>query len=172
MLRIAIAAALSGSLLAMAQVPVLAQPAAVHALASLGWLHGEWHGKVDFIGRPATGHLIVRPALNSSATELVYTAVIAASGDKPAFRFEGRGTYRVRPDGSVTGVWADSFGNFHKLKGRAKDGELRVNWGDAMSEVGHSSYVLGQDGTLTVTDSAFVQGKVQIFGTSAYRKEN
>lgn len=169
MLRIAIAAALAASLLVAAPIPLAAQQAA--APASLGWFHGEWAGTVDFIGRPAISQLTVRPALNGSATELVYTADVAASEERPAFRFEGRGTYRVKPDGSVTGVWADSFGNFHKLKGKTKAGELRVTWGEAMGEVGHSSYVLSVDGTLTVTDSAFVQGAVQVFGKSTYRRK-
>lgn len=170
MYKLAVAAALAGTLLVGAPAALSAQQAAAPDPASLAWLHGEWVGTVDFIGRPAKGQLVVRPALNGSATDLVYTADVAATADKPSFRFEGRGTYRVKPDGSVTGVWADSFGNFHKLKGQTKDGALRVTWGDAMSEVGHSSYLLSVDGELTVTDSAFVKGAVQIFGKSSYRR--
>jgi hypothetical protein len=102
---------------------------------------------------------------------LSFTADVTATAERPAFRFEGQGTYRVKPDGSVSGLWADSFGNFHPLRGRTKPGELRVTWGDGRSEVGHSSYVLGADGVLTVTDSAFVQGAVRVFGTGNYRRK-
>jgi hypothetical protein len=169
MFRNALAAVLAVPALFAAPAPLIAQHAP--APVNLNWFHGEWAGTVDFIGRPATGRLTVHPALSGSATELLYIADVAASGGKPAFRFEGRGTYLIKPDGNVTGVWADSFGNFHTLKGRTTEGELRVTWGDAMTEVGHSSYELSADGTLTVIDSAFVQGKVQVFGRSSYRRK-
>jgi hypothetical protein len=168
MLRIALAAALAGSAIVAIPVAVRAQQAAVPA--SLTWFHGEWQGESDFIGRPAKASIVVQPTLNGTATSLVYTADVAASGDRPAFRFQGQGTYRIQADGRVTGVWADSYGNFHQLKGRAKNGELRVNWGDARSEVGHSSYIVSADGVLTVIDSAFVQGEVNVFGRATYRK--
>ncbi|WP_088307131.1 hypothetical protein [Novosphingobium sp. B 225] len=164
------AALLGAAVIAPLPVPIHAQQAPVQA--SLGWFNGEWEGDIDFIGRPAKGKLVVRPGLVGSATVLTFTADVAPLGDRPAFRFEGQGTYRIKPDGSVVGLWADSYGNFHELKGRTKPGELRVTWGDALSEVGHSSYVLATDGVLTVTDSAFVNGTVQIFGKAAYRKKS
>jgi hypothetical protein len=170
MLRLALAAALAGASVVSAQSPVRAD-AVAPTPASLNWFHGEWEGDVDFIGSLAKGHLVVRPGLVGTATELTFTADVSATEKRPAFRFEGKGTYRVKPDGTVTGLWADSLGNFHELKGKTKDGALRVTWGDARSEVGHSSYVLGADGVLTVTDSAFVQGAVQVFGTGKYRKK-
>jgi hypothetical protein len=169
MLRIALAAALASSALAVALLPAQAQQTTLPA--SLAWFHGEWEGEVDFIGSPGKAWLVVRPGLAGTATILSFTAEVAASGDRPAFRFEGQGTYRVKPDGSVTGLWADSFGNFHELKGRTKAGELHVTWGDALSEVGHSSYALSPDGVLTVTDSAFVQGAVRVFGAARYRRK-
>ncbi len=170
MFRIALAAALVGSVPVAAQTPASDQQAL--APASLAWFIGEWEGEVDFIGSPAKGRLVIRPGLAGSATILSFTADVAASAKRPALRFEAQGTYRVKPDGSVLGLWADSFGNFHELKGKTKDGELRVTWGNARSEVGHSSYVLGKDGVLTVTDSAFVSGEVRVFGTGRYRKKS
>lgn len=152
-------------------LPPLQAEQAVPA-ASLDWFQGEWHGDVDFIGAPAKGTLQVRPGLAGSATVMTFTADVSAKGNRPAFRFEGQGTYRIKPDGSVTGLWADSYGNFHQLKGRVKPGELRVNWGDARSEMGHSSYVLGADGVLTVTDSAVINGAMQVFGKGSYRRKN
>jgi hypothetical protein len=140
------------------------------APAGLAWFHGEWIGDVDFIGRPAKGRLVIGPGLSGTATVMAFSADVSASGERPAFRFEAQGTYRLQPDGRVTGLWADSYGNFHALKGRTKPGELRVNWGDARSEVGHSSYVLGPDGVLTVTDAALVQGEMKVFGTASYRR--
>jgi hypothetical protein len=156
--------------LALPATPAPSQAQQAPAPASLGWFQGEWEGDVDFIGRPAKGKLVVRPGLAGSATVMTFTAQVSAVGDKPAFTFEGHGTYRIKPDGSVSGLWADSYGNFHHLKGRAKPGELRVNWGDARSELGHSSYVLGADGVLTVTDSALIQGQMQVFGKGTYRR--
>lgn len=169
MIRFALAAAVMSAGLLAPPAPTQAQAPA--AAASLEWFHGEWDGTLDFIGRPATGKLVVRPALSGTATEMVFTADVAATGDKSAFRFEGKGLYRVKPDGKVTGAWSDSYGNFHLLKGKAKAGELRVNWGDAMSEIGHSSYVLSADGKLTVTDGALSNGVFQVFGTGTYRRK-
>lgn len=163
------AAALGTAALIPLSQPLHSQQAP--APASLDWFQGEWHGDVDFIGTPAKGTLQVRSGLAGSATVMTFTADVTAKGNRPAFRFEGQGTYRIKPDGSVTGLWADSYGNFHQLKGRVKPGELRVNWGDARSEMGHSSYVLGADGVLTVTDSAMVNGAVQVFGKATYRKK-
>lgn len=151
--------------------PALPAQQAAPAPASLDWFQGEWYGDVDFIGTPAKGTLLVRPGLAGSATVMTFTADVSAKGNRPAFRFEGQGTYRIKPDGSVTGLWADSYGNFHQLKGRVKLGELRVNWGDARSEMGHSSYVQGADGVLTVTDSAMINGAVQTFGKATYRRK-
>lgn len=172
MLRIAFAAALAGTILTSPQAPLQAKQPAAAAPAILAWFQGQWEGDVDFIDRQGRGRLLVQPGLGGTATTLDFTADVAAAGDRPAFRFEARGTYRVDENGRVTGIWADSFGNFHALKGQAKDGEFRVTWGDARSEIGHSSYVLSPDGVLTVTDSAFVQGAVRVFGTGKYRKKN
>jgi hypothetical protein len=168
MLRIALAAVLAGSAPLAAQAPAPDQQSP--APASLGWFHGEWEGDAIFLGRPAKVRLLVRPALDGTATALAYTADVAAEGTRPAVHLESQGTYRVKADGSVSGQWADSFGNFHALAGRAKSGELRVTWGDARSEVGHSSYVLSTDGVLTVTDSAFTQGAVRVFASAKYRR--
>lgn len=170
MLRILLAAALAGSAPLAAQNSAPSQQAP--ALGSLGWFHGEWEGDGIFLGRPAKVRLLVRPALDGTATALAYRVDRAAEGSRPALHFEGQGTYRIQPDGRVAGQWADSFGNFHTLAGRGKAGELRVTWGDARSEVGHSSYVLATNGVLTVTDSAFVSGEVLVFATATYRRKS
>ncbi|HEX4847322.1 MAG TPA: hypothetical protein VFV30_04210 [Novosphingobium sp.] len=158
--------------LALALAAGLLAPASVAspAPASLNWLHGAWTGQSEFLGRPAAVQLDVGPALQGTATALVYRVDAAASEGRPALRFEGRGTYRVAPDGTVTGQWADSGGNLHPLSGRTTEGELQVNWGDVRSEMGHSRYSLGPDGVLTVTDSVYSRGTVRVFARASYRR--
>jgi hypothetical protein len=146
-----------------------AQPAA--AGESLTWLHGNWKGDATLFGQPATVRLSAGPVLRGTATALTYSAEIPAKGDQPEFRFEGRGTYRAKPDGQVSGQWNDSQGNFHPLAGRVKGTALTVTWGEPRTEVGHSSYVLDGEGMLTVTDSEIGGGKLRTFGVGKYRRE-
>jgi len=146
-----------------------AEPAA--AAESLAWMNGNWNGEATLFGRPAKVTLSVGPVLRGTATALTYTAEIPAAQNQPAFNFEGRGTYRVKPEGKVVGQWNDSQGNFHPLAGRVKGTALTVTWGEPRTEVGHSSYVLDGEGTLTVTDSEFGSGQLRTFGQGKYRKE-
>lgn len=148
--------------------PALAQHQA--GAASLDWLHGEWKGTATIFGRPATVGLSVAPALMGTATALTYRATVAAGGGQPEFRFEGRGTYRVASDGMVTGNWSDSQGNFHPLAGRVAGTTLSVTWGEPRTEVGHSTYTLGSDGTLSVADAEISRGNWRIFSTQSYTR--
>jgi hypothetical protein len=170
------------TLLAATLLPIAAtmvQPATLKAqpgqsserAANLDWMHGNWSGEATLFGRPAKVRLSVSTTLRGTATALTYTADIPAGQGQPAFHFEGRGTYRVRPDGKVVGQWNDSQGNFHPLAGRINGTTLTVTWGEPRTEVGHSSYVLDAGGTLTVTDSEVGSGQLRTFGLGKYRKE-
>jgi hypothetical protein len=153
---------------------VLAAPAAAQTLAeapSLGWIHGEWDGTATIFGRPATVSLSVTPVLMGGATALTYRVQMPASATQPEFRFEGRGTYRVAKDGRVVGQWNDSQGNFHSLAGRVTGTSMAVTWGEPRTEVGHSTYALAADGTLSVTDAEFGRGQLRVFSTQSYRKK-
>lgn len=66
--------------------------------------------------------------------------------------FEGVGTYRIAPDGSVDGVWADSNGNIHLLDGTWNGTHLRIKWGTPATEQGRSDYQVLEDGGLSVQD--------------------
>lgn len=152
----------------------LAAPVAAQAPAekpSLGWFQGEWKGTATIFGRSATVSMSVAPALLGRATALTYRAEIPASGAQPEFRFEGRGTYIVAADGKVSGQWNDSQGNFHPLAGRVTGRSLAVTWGEPRTEVGHSSYVLGDDGKLTVTDAEMGRGALRVFATGTYTRQ-
>jgi hypothetical protein len=154
---------------------LLAAPAAIAeappATASLDWFEGEWHGTGTLSGRPTTVSLKVSPLFDGKAVASEYHAESPAEGDRPALRFEGRGTYRIGPDGKVTGSWSDSFGNVHPLAGRISGTSLSVNWGEPRSELGFSSYVLGADGTLTVTDGTYNRGEAKVFARASYRRK-
>lgn len=137
---------------------------------SLEWFHGNWRGEGILLGRPAQVSLTVGPTLLGRATALSYSADIAALGDQPGFKFEGRGTYRLLPDGRVIGNWSDSQGNFHPLAGRVEGQAMSVTWGEPRTEVGHSRYALEPDGTLRVTDSEENRGEMRVFATATYRR--
>lgn len=163
--------ALAIAALPLAALLALSASHAAEPAASLSWFHGTWKGEATLFGRPANVRLSVVETLRGTATALTYTAEIPAAQGQPAFNFEGRGTYRVKPDGKIVGQWNDSQGNFHPLAGKVKGTELTVTWGEPRTEVGHSSYVLGADGVLTVTDSEIGSGKMRTFGVGKYRKE-
>lgn len=165
---------LTATLLPLAAILALPSSQAAEPAAkaeSLTWLHGSWSGEATLFGRPAKVAMKVAPVLRETATALTYTAEIAPSQGQPAFLFEGRGTYRIKPDGQVVGQWNDSQGNFHPLAGRVRGTALTVTWGEPRTEVGYSSYVLDADGVLTVTDNELGSGKVRTFGVGKYRKE-
>lgn len=164
---------MSGTLTRFAAIALTAS--ATLALAqdtapSLDWFHGSWRGEGVLLGRPAQVSLAVGPVLLGRATALSYSADIAAAGDQPGFRFEGRGTYRLTPDGKVVGNWSDSMGNFHPLAGRVEGQSMSVTWGEPRTEVGHSRYALEADGTLRVTDSEESRGEMRVFATATYRR--
>jgi hypothetical protein len=145
-LGLALAAPLAASAQAPAQSP--------GAEAGLEWFHGEWAGTATIFGRPAKVSMSIAPALNSTATALIYRAEIEPSTTAPAFRFEGRGVYRIGKDGKAVGHWADSQGNFHPLHGRIAGRTFTVIWGEPRTELGRSTYTLGDDRMLRVTDAS------------------
>lgn len=166
---LALAAAL-GSLPGAANQPapaIAAQPA-----PGLAWLHGEWEGEGIMLGQSTKVRLKVEPDLLGTATAVRYRADIPASATQPGFQFEGRGTYRVAKDGKVTGQWSDSQGNFHPLAGQVKGTALTVDWGEPRTEIGQSSYVLGPDGILTVTDSDLRPSGLVQFAKATYRRKS
>lgn len=153
-----------------ALLALTALPAATPASPDLAWLHGQWQGEGQLLGRAGTFSIKSGPVLAGTASAIDYVASIQAGDGKPAMRFEGRGTYRLSPDGKVRGQWSDSGGNFHPLAGQVRATSMHVTWGEPRTELGQSSYVLESDGTLTVTDSAIMQGEVRTFAAVRYRK--
>jgi hypothetical protein len=137
---------------------------------SLDWLHGEWRGEGTLQGRPGKVSLSVGPVLDQSATALSYAVEIAKTDTAPAFRFEGRGTYRVAADGKVMGQWSDSFGNFHPLSGKVSGQKLIVTWGEPRTEVGQSSYELDAAGQLRTGDWVLTSGALKPFAEARYRR--
>lgn len=147
------------------------QKTATPSATELAWLHGNWEGQGTLLGKPATANLSIGLVLNGTATGLSYRALVSSNDVRPKFEFEGRGTYRVTDLGRVTGQWSDSAGNFHPLAGKVSGHDLQIQWGEARTELGHSSYTLGQDGTLTVVDSVFSKGAVREFARFSYRRK-
>jgi hypothetical protein len=162
MKRAAFAAALALPLTAATPEPV-----------SLAWLHGEWAGNGQMFGRKSEVTIVAAPALGGSATELRYVAQVAASGEAPAFRFEGQGIYRVNAKGKVEGRWSDSNGSFHPVGGRVNGRRMETLWGQTTTEIGRSSYTLDDAGQFAVSDAVLTpDGTWRIFATATYRRGN
>lgn len=162
MIRFAAAAALAVAPVA-AQAPV--------ETPSLVWIHGEWAGAGMMFGRPSEVTISAEPALEGQATAMVYKARVPATEGKPEIRFEGRAIFRTGKGGKVAGRWSDSAGNFHAIGGWSEPRALTTHWGDAATEIGRSTYRLGDDGSLKIADySLRPDGSWREFASATYRK--
>lgn len=143
----AVAAAL---LLSGAAPPPADAPAAASGQASeMAWLLGRWQGPGQFLGRPSEARLELRPVLGGAFVELSYRVEAGGAAAGPAF--EGRAFYRREAEG-WRARWFDSRGAGFPVTARLAERELVASWGAAATERGRTSYRLGQDGALLVTD--------------------
>ena len=161
-------------LLMLAAMPLAAQAplAAQGSRGDLDWMTGQWSGSGRMFGRPSVTRLTVAPAIGKSWVQLDYSAEVAAAGNAPPIRFDGRGHYRATADSKWTGRWLDSAGSSHPVAGRVSGRTFVTLWGSVDSELGRSRYALGPDGQLTVTDSVLqADGTWRDFATATYRRE-
>lgn len=112
------------------------------------WIEGRWQGEGRFQGRESTARLDIAPALGGHFLEFEFNFTAANENGEP-LRFSGRGFYRRNGEAAWTGIWLDSGGAVHELRGAMTDDALETQWGDS----GRTSYRLTGADRLEVVDS-------------------
>ncbi len=128
-----------------------------HAQADI-WesLTGRWAGKGEVSGMAANVELEFRSALGGGGRHLTfYNRMQAADGKVWPFRAEA--FYLCGKDSGCSGHWYDSRGMTLPVKTASHDDRLVVEWGDDATERGRTTYRIGSDGELDITDE--VRGK-------------
>jgi hypothetical protein len=128
-------------------------------------LSGRWQGNGEVSGMRATIALRFRPAFGGRGYHLDFENRMRGKDDK-ALVFAAEALYRCDVDGTCRGHWYDSRGMILPLSATTEDDRLVVNWGDASTERGRTSYRL-DDGTLRITDEVLGKdGAWRVFGTT------
>ena len=115
-------------------------------------LQGAWTGSGTFSGAPATVDLTWDSVLGGRFQRLTVGIEFTPVG-APTRKFGGHGYYDASRGDRVSGHWFDTAGNSYPLTGLIGAGVLEVQWGPAEPFRGRSTYRLGADGTLSVTDA-------------------
>ena len=125
---------------------------------------GDWQGTGEVRGMASIQQMSWQPVLDGSFLRLTFDNRMTAADGKE-WRFQAHSYYRIRDDGTVTGVWFDSRGVSFPLSGAVDDGgTMTILWGTDDTERGRSSYRLAA-GELEVTDEVFGrEGEWRVFG--------
>ena len=148
-------------------VAALAAPAPAAEAPSLGAWHGSWTGEGQAFGKPATATLEIAE-YEGAATTLAYRLSIAGA---PPVSYSADAQYAVDAKGRLRGKWSDSYGRTRAVAGGVEGATWWTHWGSADVEIGRSTYVLEQGGTLVVSDSILQpDGSWRIFAMLRYRR--
>ncbi|MGE0032200.1 MAG: hypothetical protein AB7T20_13875 [Steroidobacteraceae bacterium] len=125
---------------------------------------GDWQGTGEVRGMASVQQMSWQPVLDGSFLRLTFDNRMTAADGKE-WRFQAHGYYRIRDDGTITGLWFDSRGVSFPLSGAVDDGgTMTIRWGTDDTERGRSSYRLTAE-TLEVTDEVLSgEGEWRVFG--------
>lgn len=133
-------------------------------------LTGRWQGSGEVSGMAATISLRFRSAFGGRGYHLDFENSMRDKSQK-TWQFSAEALYRCDPAGACRGHWYDSRGMVLPLNASVENDRLVVEWGDASTERGRTTYRLDED-TLRITDEVLGKdGAWKVFGTtSAERK--
>jgi hypothetical protein len=156
----------------MRAAPVLAAALWAAAAQADVWetLHGEWQGRGNVRGMDAEVSLVFRPALDGRAHHLAFRNAMRGEDDGE-WVFLAEAIYLCETAATCRGHWYDSRGETLPLRTSLQDAALVVDWGDARTERGRTTYALQPDGRLIIRDEVQgPEGTWKVFGeTSAAR---
>ncbi len=139
-----------------------------HAHADDIWqeLNGRWQGGGEVSGMTAAITLRFRPAFGGRGYHLDFENRMRGKDDKE-WVFAAEALYRCDPKGVCSGHWYDSRGVVLPLKARVESERLTVEWGDATTERGRTTYAL-DEGKLRIDDEVLGKdGAWKAFGTTS-----
>ena len=114
-------------------------------------LFGRWQGGGEVRGMPAQIDLTFRSALDGRGRHLRFANTMR-SLEGQDWRFLAEALYQCDPAGACRGHWYDSRGMVLPLVVRAEPASLVVEWGDAATERGRTTYTLQSPTVLAVRD--------------------
>jgi len=125
---------------------------------------GNWQGSGEVRGMASVQQMSWQPVLDGSFLRLTFDNRMTGTDGKE-WRFQAHGYYRIRDDGTITGLWFDSRGVSFMLSGAIDGGgTMTILWGTDDTERGRSSYRLAA-GELEVTDEVLGRdGEWRVFG--------
>lgn len=129
-------------------------------------LTGRWQGSGEVSGMAATIALQFRQAFGGRGYHLDFENRMRGKDEK-TWQFAAEALYRCDAAGACRGHWYDSRGMVLPLSATAGDDRLVVEWGDASTERGRTTYRLDED-TLRITDEVLGKdGAWKVFGTTS-----
>lgn len=133
-------------------------------------LIGRWQGSGEVSGMAATIALQFRPAFGGHGYHLDFENRMRGKDEK-TWQFAAEALYRCDAAGACRGHWYDSRGTVLPLNATAGDDQLVVEWGDASTERGRTTYRLDED-RLRITDEVLgKEGAWKVFGTTSAVRE-
>jgi hypothetical protein len=129
----------------------------------------EWRGEGEVQDMPAPIRLRFRDAIGGRGRHLVFENRMRGKDSKELV-FSAEALYRCDAKGACYGHWYDSRGMVLPLRATAEADRLVVEWGDAATERGRTTYAIDGE-TLRITDEVLGKdGAWKTFGgTSAKR---
>ncbi len=159
-------------LLAVALLLPVASASEAENIATNPWnvLAGEWRGEGEVSGMAANVRLRFEPTLDGRGRRLSFENSMTAKDGK-TWRFLAEAIYLCEADGRCRGQWQDSRGMLLPLATQSLPDRVIVDWGDATSERGRTTYRIADDGSLHMTDEVLGKdGAWKTFGqTKAWR---
>jgi hypothetical protein len=114
-------------------------------------LEGSWRGGGTVRAMAADVELVIRPALDGRGRHLAFRNRMRGAEGKE-WLFAAEALYQCDAAGACRGHWYDSRGEVLPLVASAGTDRLVVEWGDASTERGRTTYALERDDELAITD--------------------
>lgn len=131
-------------------------------------LIGEWEGKGELFGQPATFSMAWEWELDQRFVRLTFENRLVENGQARTV-LQAVAHYRVTESDSLYGNWFDTRGEILELKATATDSTLVTQW-FTETEQGRTTYrVVGED-SLEVVDEVLGSDGWRPFGKASYRR--
>lgn len=147
----------------------MAQPCFAQSPATPADFIGEWHGKGQLFGNPATFSMSWQSVLSDSFLQLDFRNEYGLP-DGSRHVLTAHALYGVSDPSSVSGVWFDSRGMVLPLIGSWVGDTLTISWGSDETERGETRYQLIDASTIEVTDRVLRDGTLVPFALARYVK--
>ena len=133
-------------------------------------LLGHWQGSGEVRGMPARIDLTFRNTLDGRGRHLAFDNTMRTP-EGTDWRFLAEALYQCDAAGACRGHWYDSRGMVLPLVTHAESDRVIVEWGDAASERGRTTYIVQSPESLAIRDEVLgADGLWTVFGeTTAQR---